>query len=491
MSQESKSKIRSWAKRFAIGLLALVAILVGLTLIWHTTLTPGASSNSLAITNVSIVNPELDTLLTGQTVLIDQGRVVQVAATAELTLPANSTQVDGSGKFLIPGLWDMHVHFTGRAAQLTMPLFIANGVLNVREMGGMASFDKKKKWREQIAAGALLGPRVMAQAGAIANGLATEEDARGLVASTQAEFIKTFDYLLPEPYYALLAEAKKQGISVVGHRPRPIKAIDAARAGHRSFEHARLFLFEAFPGADALRERYRARYSGEDASRTQIETTALLREMIDTHSEDQFHELVRVMVENETWFCPTHLTRKMDAFADNEAYRNDPRLRYVHAMQRTYWAEDADGMVSRDPSPEGRKTYMDFYLKGLELTGKAHQAGVKIIAGTDANDTYVIPGFSLHDELQELVKAGLTPMEALQTATVNPATYFGLSSDYGAISAGKKADMILLDANPLEEISNTTKISAVIYNGALYTREDLDDLLAYVEQKLSWAYWGF
>ena len=205
--------------------------------------------------------------------------------------------------------------------------------------------------------------------------------------------------------------------------------------------------------------------------------------MIDSHDPDLFSDLVAVMAENDTWFCPTHVTRKMDAFADNDAYRNDARLKYIPSMQKRRWHADADGMISRDPSEEGRIAFMDFYLKGLELTGKAHHAGVKILTGTDANDTYVFPGFSLHDELQELVKAGLTPMESLQTATLNPAEYFGRSDEYGSIAPGKVADMVLLDANPLEDISNTEQIRAVIQGGNVYTREALDQLLADVEQR--------
>ena len=128
---------------------------------------------------------------------------------------------------------------------------------------------------------------------------------------------------------------------------------------------------------------------------------------------------------------------------------------------------------------------MDFYEKGLELTGKAHQAGVKILAGSDAHDTYCFPGFGLHDELQELVKAGLTPMEALKAATVNPAEYFELSADYGSVSVGKMADLVLLDANPLDDMANIGAIDSVIHGGILYTRADLDKALSYVESNAS------
>ena len=128
---------------------------------------------------------------------------------------------------------------------------------------------------------------------------------------------------------------------------------------------------------------------------------------------------------------------------------------------------------------------MDFYLKGLELTGKAHQVGVRILAGSDANDTYSFPGMGLHDELQELVLAGLSPMEALKAATFNPSDYFNLTKDYGSIEVGKVADMVLLNANPLEDISNTIQINHVFFNGAIYDRIDLDNMLQYVESNAS------
>lgn len=398
-------------------------------------------------------------------------------------MPENAIQIDATGKFLIPGLWDMHAHLgTKMSPQLTLPLFIAGGVTNIRELGGV-SLDYKRGIHQKILSGALIGPRLMGYASAFVASLDSRDQAVELVTDlidSKPGFIKVYNQLLPEYYFSLIEEAKKQGITVLGHKPRAVSAIDGANAGHKSFEHARLFLFECYPGASQLRERYRARYSGEVSMGGRIIQTSDRREMIDNHSPDLFDELATVMVENGTWFVPTHITRKMDAFADNEAYRQDARLSYIQVLQRYKWNSDADGMIEQDPSPEGRKAFMDFYLKGLELTGKAHRAGVKILAGTDANDTYCFPGLGIHDELQELVKAGLTPIEALKTATLNPAEYFGVSADYGSIASGKVADLMLLDANPLENISNTAKIDKVIFNGNVYTRKELDNMLAYV-----------
>lgn len=455
----------------------LVALPVPAPLIPNKTLTP------FAITNVSVIDIEAGSLIPGQTVVIEKGQITNIGPTASIIMPENAIQIDATGKFLIPGLWDMHAHLgTKMSPQLTLPLFIAGGVTNIRELGGV-SLDYKRGIHQKILSGALIGPRLMGYASAFVASLDSRDQAVELVTDlidSKPGFIKVYNQLLPEYYFSLIEEAKKQGITVLGHKPRAVSAIDGANAGHKSFEHARLFLFECYPGASQLRERYRARYSGEVSMGGRIIQTSDRREMIDNHSPDLFDELATVMVENGTWFVPTHITRKMDAFADNEAYRQDARLSYIQVLQRYKWNSDADGMIEQDPSPEGRKAFMDFYLKGLELTGKAHRAGVKILAGTDANDTYCFPGLGIHDELQELVKAGLTPIEALKTATLNPAEYFGVSADYGSIASGKVADLMLLDANPLENISNTAKIDKVIFNGNVYTRKELDNMLAYV-----------
>jgi len=451
-------------------------------------LIPNQTSTPFAITDVSVIDMEAGVLMPGQTVVIEKARITKVGLTDSIIIPENAVQINATGKFLIPGLWDMHAHLgTELSPQFTLPLFIAGGVTNIRELGGV-SLEYKKGIHQQILNGALIGPRLMGYASAFVASLNSPDQAVKLVndlVGSKPGFIKVYNQLLPEHYFSLIAEAKKRDIAVLGHKPRAASAIDGSNAGHKSFEHARLFLFECYPGASELRERYLARYSGEVSTGGRIIKTSDRREMIDNHSPELFDELAAVMVNNGTWFVPTHITRKMDAFADNEAYRQDARLKFIHFFKRFGWNMDADGMIERDPSPEGRKAFMDFYLKGLELTGKAHRAGVKILAGTDANDTYCFPGLGIHDELQELVKAGLTPIEALKTATMNPAEYFGLSADYGLIASGKVADLILLDANPLENIANTARIDKVVFNGIVYTRKELDNMLAYIEGNAS------
>ena len=497
----------------ALVLLAVLLVLAAFGLaagvLWPERLPePPPAAELLVIENVSVVDAETATIRPGITVEVQNGRIRRLASAVG---SGNSELVvDGSGMFLIPGLWDMHVHLASKLSpHLHLPLIVAHGVTAVRDMADcenpsdrfLACLEDKRSWSEAVGRGELVGPRIMGVASFIVHGPSRrdqrfpafftpgdESEARELARYAKErsfDFLKVYDSVPRDVYVALLDEAKAQSLEVVGHRPRAVSAMEASEAGQQSLEHARLFLEECYPGAEKLRSETR-RYE-----------TAGRRAMVDEHDAFQCDELFAAMRNNGTWFVPTHVTRKMDAFADDPAYREDPRLRYIHPFQRKVWSEDADGMVANDPSPEGRKAFMDFYEKGLELTGAAHRAGVPLLAGTDANDTYAFPGSGLHDELEELVKAGLTPSEALVAATVSPARYFGVEGEYGNIAEGKAADMVLLRENPLTYIRNTRSIEAVVLGGRLYRREDLDALLAGVEAsvgsltlgaKLLWAF---
>ncbi|MCG8607457.1 amidohydrolase family protein [bacterium] len=486
-------------KRILLGLfLGLIAVLVllvsGFALLLLLPVpdppAPKKSAESVVISNAFIVDLQSDSI-SRRTILIENGRITWIGHHDSLAVPEAAEIVDASGQYLIPGLWDMHTHVGSRMApKLSFPLFIANGVTNIRDMGGHAPFKDKQQWTQRILANELLGPRFQSKAGLFVGQLSSEQQTKARVQrfpSVAPDFIKVYNAVLPEFYFLLLQEAGKRSIPVLGHKPRAVKAVDAVRAGHKSFEHARLFLFECYPGAEELRKAYLARYLGKADQDGRLVTTKVMREMLDTHSDSLFRALADEMIAHNTYYCPTHITRKMDAFADNQEYRRNPRLKYIDRLRKMMWNRDADGMVDADPTPVGRETFMEFYLKGLELTGKAHEAGVKILAGTDANDTYCFPGLGIHDELQELVKAGLTPAEALRSATILPVEYFELTHDYGTVDSGKVADLVLLKSNPLVDIANTQKITTVIYNGNIYTRKDLNNQLAYVEElALSW-----
>jgi imidazolonepropionase-like amidohydrolase len=201
--------------------------------------------------------------------------------------------------------------------------------------------------------------------------------------------------------------------------------------------------------------------------------------MLDEHDPAAAAAIFAAMAQAGTYYVPTHLTRWVDAYADDPAVREDPLLRYLHPLMRWQWLEDVDATLARDPSPEARETYRRFHRKGLELTGQAHRAGVKVLAGTD----YIVAGADLHRELQQLVEAGLSPGAALRAATLDAAGYFGLEGRHGSIAPGNVADLVLLGGNPLTDIRNTERIEAVIFNGALYDRAALDGLQRHVERR--------
>lgn len=429
--------------------------------------------------------------------LVAGGRIVTVGDEETVALPPEATIVDGRGRYLLPALWDMHTHVYAISPLLDLPLYIAYGVTNVRDMQGcpqpddpfIACAEDKRRWTAEAVAGRRVGPRIVSTTSFMANGpgirkrlknvpeffeTGTPEQARAFVRhfAGSVEAIKVYDRLPRDAYLAVVDEARRHGMEVVGHRPHAVSAIEAAQH-QKSIEHARFLLQESFPGSAALREVAGTPQWREDR-----------RRMLDEHDPAMAEAIFAAMKANGTWYVPTHLTRWVDAYADDARVREDPVLRFLHPLMHWQWLEDVDGTVKQDPSPAGRETYREFYRKGLELTGAAHRAGVRILVGTD----YIVAGIDVHRELEQLVLAGLTPADALFAATAAPAEYYGLSDQYGSVTAGKTADLLLLDANPLEDIRNTQRIRAVIFNGNLYDREKLDRIASHAQRRArSWT----
>jgi imidazolonepropionase-like amidohydrolase len=477
----------------------VLALLVAFTLgvLWPLATVQPARSVALSIVNVTVVDVEAGALVPGQTVLIENERIVAFGPASELAVPRTSTMIDGSNRFLMPGLWDMHAHVYAVSPMLDLPLYIAYGVTNVRDMQGcplpndpfIACAQDKQRWTTEAIAAQRVGPRVISSTSFMANGpgmtdrikgipgffdTATPEQARAFVrhfSQRSVEAIKVYDRIPREAYFALVDEARKLGLEVVGHRPYAVTAAEAA-AHQKSIEHARFILHESFAGSEGLRSAGVAP-SHEDR-----------RLMLEEHDAERAATIFAAMKDAGTWYVPTHLTRWVDAYADDPSVREDPLLRYVHPLLRWQWLEDVDGTLADDPSDEARETYREFYRKGLELTAAAHRAGVKVLVGTD----YIIAGADVHRELEQLVLAGFTPADALRAATLKPAEYFGLQQQYGVIAIGAVADLVLLGADPLDDIRNTQRIEAVIFNGNLYDRTAIDRITTHVQaQARSWS----
>ena len=465
---------------------------------------PSPAPASLALVGATVVDARSGALLPDRTVLVAGNRILAVGPRGSVRVPAGARVVDAAGKYLIPGLWDMHAHLTLNPAadRIDVPLLVAHGVTGVREMvsdcpewswvrqrSGADCLERLRGWQRAVEAGEMVGPRILALGGWPVNGpnglsaaapayfrAETAEQGRELArynAARGVDFVKVYSGISREGFLAFVGEARRLGLGVAGHEPIALSAIDASEAGQKSFEHARVFLFNCFPGAEEFR-RATADLGGVN--------THWRRRMVDEYDPALCTGVFRAFARNGSAYVPTHLTRKFDAFADDSAYRHDPRSKYIPGDQWEAWNGDAEGMIESDSSRAGRRAMMDFYTKGLEITAAAYRAGVTVMVGTDSGDSYVFPGSAVHDEMGELVKAGLTPAEALRAATWTGAEFLGRTADSGSVAPGRLADLVLLDANPLADIANTRRIAGVALNGRWLDRPALDALLAGAER---------
>jgi len=433
---------------------------------------PDRTQAPIVFTHATIIDVTGATPRRDTTVVITGDRISAIGDSSNLSLPAGAQVVDASGKFLIPGLWDMHVHWYSRD---TFTLFIANGVTSVRQMFGNSDL---LRWRDQTAKGSLLGPR-MVVASPIVDGpdpiwpnsiaVRNEEEGRKAVRRVKqwgADFVKVYALLPRDAYFGIADEAKQQGITFAGHVPNSVSPAEASDAGQKSIEHLTGILIACSDKETELRDKLVKADSPE--ARGRVQTSAL-----ETYDEKKAADLIAHFVKNQTWQCPTLTVLRSNAYLGDESFRRDGRLRYIPRLLQQRW----NFRVANHDSAVTKKVLQ----KQLEIVGAMQRAGVPILAGTDTGNPFCFPGFSLHEELALLVIAGLTPVEALRSATLNPAKFFGLDQTLGTIEQGKIADLVLLDANPLLDIRNTQKINAVVSNGRLFDRKALDKMLGEAE----------
>jgi imidazolonepropionase-like amidohydrolase len=405
---------------------------------------------TIAITHVTVIDTTGGPARGDMTVQIAGDRITSVGPAVSAAIPKGAQVIDGTGKFLIPGLWDMHIHaFFGDwvpgGREATLPLFVANG-------------------RMLISGPMLDGPKSQFPA-AIA--IATPEEGRRAVAMLQGrgvDFIKIQSYVPREAYLAIADECRKRKIRFEGHVPDAMRASEASDAGQASFEH----LIGVFEGSSTAEEAF---LEGKKGPARFLETWDPAREA----------SVAKLLAMNGTWQCPTLFWERGQWLVDAIDVSKDPDAKYAPAHWReTSWPTFAKGILkdlATDPLPVRQR----FVEHELEIVKRLQRAEVPFLAGTDTPaGVDVIPGFSLHRELERFVAAGFTPMEALQTATINPAKFLGRRGDFGTVEKGRVADLVLLDANPLEDIRNTQKIAAVVANGRYLARSQLDGILAQV-----------
>ena len=447
---------------------------------------PASNDDQIAITGITIIDVASGRLAPEQTVVIRANRIVAVGTDRATSVPSGTRIIKGGGGFLIPGLWDMHAHAMDDTLTRTnlMPLWVANGVTGVRIMWGSQG---NLTERAEIAAGRQLGPRMVIATpiidgrmfeGSLAAG--SPEAARRLVDSLARvgyDFVKTLQFLPRDVYFAIADQTRRLAIPYAGHVPIGVSAAEASEAGQRSFEHG----VDLTLSCSRDQARIRADLVNEEAKlppnsfgpHVEVWVRA---EMAPLPSFDASAcvDLAATLRRNDTWLVPTLGLYRGYGSAKNSVVTSDPRLKFIPIELRRFWdnAPPIPAFDSLRPSM-------------ASLTALMTHSGVGLLAGTDMLNRYVLPGFGLHDELGLLVDAGLTPLEALQAATLNPARFLRATDSLGTVEQGKVADLVILDANPLDDINNTTKIRAVIVNGRYVDRALLDTLLAAAERAAS------
>jgi imidazolonepropionase-like amidohydrolase len=443
-------------------------------------LTLSAHAQTLIITHATVIDTVTGKTQPDTTVVIEKNRITHVITSSKANLKSGQV-IDAHGQYLIPGLWDMHTHvyFDSTAADgtdIVLPLFLANGITGIRDMG--SALDPVLHARGEIAAHRMFGPR-MVVSGPMLDGpkshykaaiaITTPEDGRkavDMLHTRGVDFIKVQSGIPRDAYFAIADESKKDNIIFEGHVPDAIRASEAVASNQHTFEHL-IGIFEA---------------SSPDETKylTSKKTVGMF---LDTYDPAREAKIIDLLAKNHVWQCPTLFWERGQWLVDAIDYTKDPDIAYA---PRTWvgkqWPRAQKGILKSldtDPLPVREK----FVTHELDIVRKLHAAGVPFLAGTDTPaGVDVLPGISLHLELQRFVAAGFTPLEALQTATLNPAKFYNKLNDFGTVQPGRIADLVLLEANPLDDIANTRKIAAVIHDGRYLSQQDLIQLRTKLKQ---------
>ncbi len=426
-----------------------------------------AAGATLAVTHVAVVDGTDPSPRPDQTVVIRDNRIVAVGPAALTLVPADARVVEGQGKFLVPGFWDMHVHTVVPGGREVLALYVANGVLGVRDMAG--DWAQISEWRREIAAGRLVGPRIVASGPYIEGGdvpivhilarnAAEAEAAVDSLARLGVDFIKLHSQLTREVYFATLRAARARGLLVAGHVPRSITVQEASDSGLASLEHLLQFPTPCTP-AESLALQPRFPIQSVLGRCTSADLTVLF---------------IR-LAQNGTRVVPTLVAQYEIAHWPKRDLPGDAYGHYLPDTLRQF-VQQIFPMPDSIP-PDADVVGHTLLEKRIALVGAMHHAGVIVLPGTDAPLRNSPPGFGLHQELAQFARAGLSPFDVLRAATLEPARFFGMLDSLGTIAPGKLADLVLLDADPLADVGNLRRIWAVVANGQLIDSEARQALL--------------
>jgi imidazolonepropionase-like amidohydrolase len=448
---------------------------------------PKVVDANLFITNVTVIDVASGKAKSGLTVAVKGNQIVAVSPAPELAPAKDAKQIDGTGKYLIPGLWDMHVHLYDASHR---DWFLRYGVTGVRHMYTAQPYTTYRKQDKPdgpihpryVLANMMLDGKESAFNNVFATNLWTANDAKAAEAAVREikkagnDFLKVHAMLPREAYFAAVEEAKRQGMTVAGHVPFSITAAEASDAGQYTIEH----LNGVAVVCSSREARHLAQLRDKDMRGMGLNATTGWRVDVEAHEtfdQKKAAALFTKFVKNNTWHVPTLVqTRQMARIGDTDALPADIEKQLPEALR---------GLWNRKITPEGVELPFPLSIKftrqdlkdraallegDLKLVGAMHKAGVRLLAGTDTTAPLVVPGFALHEELGLLVKAGLTPAAAIRAATLAPAQCLKMDDRLGTIEVGKFADLVLLSKNPFDDIGNTRSIEVVIAGGRVVPR---------------------
>jgi len=431
-----------------------VALVAFLVCPFATGVSQDSAPPPLVIGNVTVLPMDRARVLERQTVVIERGVITRLGA-GRVPIPAGAHTIDGSGKFLIPGLVDVHVHLASNPEdeqRTLLRLFVANGVTTVVNLRGTPQI---LELRSAVASGRVFGPTIYTAGPFVNEPFVTTPDEveQAVVAQKRAgyDFVKLHGNLSREAYARLNAVARREGIRVIGHAPRNLGVEAMFEERQYAVAHGEEFLYD----------------------RNNNSTDSSL-----PHVEARIPEFARSMVRAGIWLTPNLTAYQMIArqIQDLDAVLARPEMRYLPRTVQRGWGPTTNPYTNRIDRSRYPAMMARYHL--LEKLVREFQAsGVRMLVGTDAMNTGVVPGFSAHDELADLVAAGLTPFQALRAATANAADFLGPGAQQGVVAVGQHADLVLLDANPLENIANSRRIAGVVLRGRWLSRSDIERML--------------
>ncbi|MET8268044.1 amidohydrolase family protein [Micromonospora arida] len=449
-----------------------------------------ASTDITAVTGVTTIDA-VNGIRRTQNVLIRGNRVLDVGDLRRMPVPERARVIDGRGKFLIPGLADMHTHAT-EIDPYDPEMYVVNGVTTVRQM---SSSNAVRGWRADISSGTRLGPQfligsaILDGAPSLWEGLgppyvavADADQARAAVRQESgADFLKTYTRLSRESFHAIAAEARRIDLPFLGHVPDFVPVTEASDAGLHSIEHLFEFWYDTSHDERRLRrEISRIKVAGGDYAGWFTGLHPVEYAAARSYSRDRAARVFERLARNNTHVTPT-LVLHLTCDVPQQVQHNDPRFRYASADTLGYWQWATENFYLKGRTPRESAEREELFERRLRLAGELARAGVPLLTGSDLGTAYLLPGFSVHDELRLLVRAGLTPAQALRAATLEPARSLG-QRDRGAIARGQIADLVLLDADPMHDISNVSRIDSVFVRGELIDAAARQRLLTEIEE---------